>query len=289
MKIHSCGVHTYNSTDRLELGGIHPHHEILFLSTGSYEFEWLGRIRYLVSAPALFLMPSNILHRTRNQSDAHGFWYIGLRDVGTDEFPELNEILMWNELQCSDQSPIMNNKQLMWTLNSIGELLNSESESTYFHELVMCDIRKLIVLVHRWLDNNPTNTSDIFWTNGNISNKTGEELVNIVLDYMEGCFNLPLTLDDLSNKVHLNPSYLIRIFKKITGVTPMQYLTELRMNAAICYLSSADMTIEDIAERTGYSSIHHFSSLFKRRYGISPSHWRNQKMGLHDLRMSSGE
>ena len=54
----------------------------------------------------------------------------------------------------------------------------------------------------------------------------------------------------------------------------MQYLNKLRLSAAISYLVNTEMGVQQIAEATGFNSIHYFSRLFKRKYGSSPQQWR---------------
>ncbi|WP_379211152.1 helix-turn-helix transcriptional regulator [Paenibacillus sp. GCM10012303] len=74
----------------------------------------------------------------------------------------------------------------------------------------------------------------------------------------------------------INPSYLVRAFKNEAGVTPMHYLNKLRLSAAVSYLANTEMGIQQIAESTGFNSLHYFSRLFKQKFGCSPSQWREE-------------
>jgi transcriptional regulator GlxA family with amidase domain len=57
----------------------------------------------------------------------------------------------------------------------------------------------------------------------------------------------------------------------------MQYLSNLRLSAATSFLIHTEMGIQQIAEETGFNSIHYFSRLFKRTYGVSPQQWRAKR------------
>ncbi|MDG0790181.1 AraC family transcriptional regulator [Cohnella ginsengisoli] len=93
---------------------------------------------------------------------------------------------------------------------------------------------------------------------------------------MERSYAEPITLEELSRICSFTPSYIIRLFKEAFGSTPIQYLQELRLNAAICYLETTDLPIQEIAEMTGFSNLHYFSRLFKAKLGDSPSAWRKK-------------
>lgn len=63
-------------------------------------------------------------------------------------------------------------------------------------------------------------------------------------------------------------------FRQVLGRSPIRYLTEWRMHLAQELLSSAQLTVHEIARRVGYQSEEAFSRAFKRERGQSPGHWR---------------
>ena len=69
------------------------------------------------------------------------------------------------------------------------------------------------------------------------------------------------------------------LFKEKTGYTPLQYLTEKRMENAKHLLSSSDLhySISEIAELCGFEDIYYFSRVFKKNVGLSPTQWLKQK------------
>ena len=84
----------------------------------------------------------------------------------------------------------------------------------------------------------------------------------------------PLTLTDIAQKTFLTSSHLSHVFKKATGVSPIQYLISYRLEVAKQYLTTTDKTIEDIALHVGYESTPHFHSVFKKCVGLSPGLYR---------------
>jgi transcriptional regulator GlxA family with amidase domain len=112
--------------------------------------------------------------------------------------------------------------------------------------------------------------------NTHLFGNTTPEKIKELTRYMEVNYYLPTDLEQLANKVHLEKSYLGRAFKQAAGVSPMQYLNRLRLHAAISYLANTKMPVQQIAEATGFNSIHYFSRLFKQKYGCSPLEWRDR-------------
>ncbi len=85
------------------------------------------------------------------------------------------------------------------------------------------------------------------------------------------------TLEEISERVGLNKSYFIRLFKKKMGITPMQYLKRLKLDAARTMLMSTEQPIYSIAEKLNYYSEFHFSKAFKAHAGISPRAFRHTR------------
>jgi len=85
-----------------------------------------------------------------------------------------------------------------------------------------------------------------------------------------------VNVEKLAQKLGIAYSHFRRAFKKHTGFAPWQYVLHQRLSRARRLLSNGDSTLEDIAERLGFSSGFHLSTAFKQAYGISPGHWRRK-------------
>jgi AraC-like DNA-binding protein len=83
-----------------------------------------------------------------------------------------------------------------------------------------------------------------------------------------------ITLDRLSKRFGFNPNYLIKVFSDRTGLTPIQFLQEIRLQKAKEYLEFSALPITEIAEKVGWS-LPYFSTFLKRRVGQSPSQYRS--------------
>jgi AraC-like DNA-binding protein len=84
----------------------------------------------------------------------------------------------------------------------------------------------------------------------------------------------PWTVRDLARAAHMSVSHFHRVLSSTHGVSPMEKVTQLRMNRACILLRSAADTVASIAARVGYENPFAFSVAFKRSVGMSPSEYR---------------
>lgn len=81
------------------------------------------------------------------------------------------------------------------------------------------------------------------------------------------------SLAEISGK---SPEHISRCFKKYLNTTPTGYITDIKLNYAANLLSNTDMKIIDICMECGFFSLSHFYKIFKNKYGISVSQYRNE-------------
>lgn len=92
-----------------------------------------------------------------------------------------------------------------------------------------------------------------------------------LLDYVDTHYNEPLQLRTLSEQFFMNMSYCSELFKKMTGKNFSEYLTTIRMEAAMQMLQTNEYSIGAVAAKSGYSDYYYFCKVFKKYYGISPN------------------
>ena len=82
----------------------------------------------------------------------------------------------------------------------------------------------------------------------------------------------------LSDALHVDKSYLLRTFHERTGLTLLEYHNQIRIEAAQELLMQPEIPVSSIAHRTGFVSASHFSQVFRRHTGQTPSEYRNQHL-----------
>lgn len=103
-----------------------------------------------------------------------------------------------------------------------------------------------------------------------------EEWIALVIEYVDAHYNETLTLKTLALLSHGTPYHLHRTFKKVTNMTPVEYIQQVRIDKAKTLLNSSDQTVAEIGEMVGLSNTPYFITLFKKKTGQTPESYRRQ-------------
>lgn len=113
------------------------------------------------------------------------------------------------------------------------------------------------------------------------------QIVNRVIHYINKNYDKPISAENLVEQFYFASNTIRAIFKRQTGKTIHEYLTETRMERARILLENGSLKIKDIADRIGYDSVSYFCMRFSRNFGISPLNYRKKILCLKE--QESGE
>ena len=99
-------------------------------------------------------------------------------------------------------------------------------------------------------------------------------LAEAIQNYMKSSVSDTPSLSVLCNKFSMSKTNLCRLFKESTGTSPVDYWIYLKITEAKKRIRQGNDNITQISEQLGYSSIHHFSRMFKRVTGLSPTAYK---------------
>lgn len=107
------------------------------------------------------------------------------------------------------------------------------------------------------------------------SSSTGNrKIIDEVKSYIDKNYSQDISLDEVSSKVSLSPSYLSYLFKNASGETYTEYLQKARMKGARRLLRRSDLKVYEIAGMVGYNEYKYFSQQFKKIVGMTPGDYR---------------
>ena len=92
--------------------------------------------------------------------------------------------------------------------------------------------------------------------------------------YIDLHFKEALTLEQLADEGHMNKFYLSHAFKKEYGISPINYMISKRIEESKYLLAETDLSMSQIAQLLGFSSLSYFSQVFRRSQNISPMEYR---------------
>ncbi|QTE22601.1 helix-turn-helix domain-containing protein [Polaribacter cellanae] len=99
------------------------------------------------------------------------------------------------------------------------------------------------------------------------------------ITYMKEHLNEKISLDTLAKDAQLSVSQFCTLFKKKTAISPLNYLTHLKIRKACNLLDFSDLKVNEIAIKVGYQDSFYFSRVFTKTMGNSPRNYRNLKKG----------
>ena len=102
-----------------------------------------------------------------------------------------------------------------------------------------------------------------------------EEIISRSRNFIEKNYRKPIKLQDMARNARLGVSRFSEIFRNETGRSPINYINHLRIDKARSLLTFSVMSISEIADYLGFSSIHYFSRMFKKHTGSSPAEFRH--------------
>ena len=105
----------------------------------------------------------------------------------------------------------------------------------------------------------------------------GNEQIKQVLSFINNHYHENINLDRVAKIAYMNPYYFSVYFKKNTGMNLKEYVTQVKLKKAVEILNQQDIKTYDLAKMLGFTDQRYFSELFRKKYGCTPSRYRQQE------------
>lgn len=106
--------------------------------------------------------------------------------------------------------------------------------------------------------------------------KDKDTLVSTALRLMDEEYGTLQSIEELAVRLGVSFSHFTRCFRQETGIPPIQYLTQLRVQSAMNDLLNTDQNLESISRRNGFSNGNYFAKVFRRKVGLAPGEYRRK-------------
>jgi len=100
--------------------------------------------------------------------------------------------------------------------------------------------------------------------------------LNELCAFLRKHYEKAISLEEMARRMNLSKYHFIRIFSAYTHATPAAYLKEIRLHAACALLMTEECSVQEIAERTGFSDAGSLVRSFRSHFGITPARYRKQ-------------
>lgn len=104
-------------------------------------------------------------------------------------------------------------------------------------------------------------------------NTRAENLVNVSIYYVETHLKEPISIEKIAKENFIGTNTLYKAFKEVANIGPSQFLSQYKLHLVSKCLNETNLSLEEIANRYGYSSASHLSKNYKKLYGMSPRKW----------------
>ena len=203
----------------------------------------------------------NLKYAGKNEIDSIINHYIGILNENSQSFTVIASYLLVDVIMAVSKLI----EELDGKVNEImPEILQHSfvEESIQNEEIFVKNVRNILT---RLLD----------YRDSRIQGRYGDVIIK-AKDYIEKNYASQDTcLSTVADVVHLSPNHFSTIFSQECGITFIEFLTNVRVEAAKKLLKETDMKGSDIAYECGFGDPHYFSFIFKKTTGVSPRAWRN--------------
>jgi AraC-like DNA-binding protein len=165
--------------------------------------------------------------------------------------------------EMNGQSPIVP-FQSQTVINHIKRIIDIYSKPTAFYEDIVAESLIMECITKLIRSTAPRLSADY------------SKAVTDCIDMINSEYTGDLSLEKLSEKIHVSKFHLCRLFKKETGITPNEYITKPRISKAKELLQSTDMSQDEICEKTGICNGSYLCKLFLTSEGITPAAYRKK-------------
>lgn len=218
----------------------------------------VGDKTYEIRPGSVMLIPAGTPFLYELDGDYWDMCWLLLHDCNEYEFIKSLDAGVWS----SDQASLL--------YNSMSLLRDYDYTEGHYHSDIQLRLTEILLFqINQTINQQATQTEQ-------------QKRFHRLLQTVNKQLQLPWTVTELAQQMHLSEPQFFRLCKKETGMTPMKLLTKSRLDYACYLLRYTNYNLEQIADTIGYADSASFAHRFKQQFGISPGRWRNGEAGSKD-------
>lgn len=259
---------TYSETLSNKANHYHDGHQLLYVVKGEADVQVNGEVEHIVDGTLLLFSKFEEHSISVKSKEYKRFSIRVLSDVSVGGGHELLFAVLVNRFPgfCHAIQTGRHASTVEWLFRRLTREYQLNN-APFREEMLDALLHELLITVCRLMPQYP------------LSEKS--ESVQLVLQIQqrfEREYRGDFSLAHLADEYHMSVSYLSHLFKKVAGVSVMEYLAACRMQAAKKYLATTDMPIGEIVSVCGFSDDSNFSRSFKTRTGLTPKEFRKNNL-----------
>ena len=219
-------------------------------------FFFTNGILYTVKTGDLFLIPRDREHYYKaNPDNPYAYYWIHFNGSGFEKFLEL--------IGLSDDNPVIHDLFDANIVSTFEKLVETSKKKTSLNQLAILSLG--YELLYRL-------ASKISLQEKNYSTPQ-EQVCNEITNFIIENYTKNISLDDIATHVAMDKYNMIKLYKSVTGFTPIKFLVSYRIENA-CKLLKQGYPVNEVAFACGFNDLPNFSVRFKKVIGVSPSEFK---------------
>lgn len=259
LTINSCGIYQVFSGNPVvtERPNGRADYQLLYISSGKAKFIFDDEERIIEEGSVILFKPHQAQYYYYEPSQKPTVYWIHFS--GNDVDTVLNHYKL----------PTDENTFYIGICNDLPILFNQiihemKLRDEKYEEMTVIKFREVLLYINRSLINMSLKTQDTV------------TIVNNAKTYFNNNYNQDINIGKYARSNNISANWLIKKFKEITGISPLQYILNLRMTTAKNLLLYSTNNISEIAIKVGYPNAMYFSRLFTKRFGSSPLNYKKE-------------
>ena len=251
LSIFNCGIERC-APSKTWGPGIRDHYLIHLVLSGKGEFEVGGRTWQVSTGDLFFARPSQLIRYTADEQYPWEYSWVGFNGACAHKLAA--------QLPFTDDAPVHHTSDPDGMRAALANIYSSRGLQPQ-DEAAMVGYLYLFIaaLMKETIAGKPHSTS------------SSSQYVLNAIKYIQFNYSHDISIDDVAKSVGVSRSHLYRVFMLNVGKSPIDYLTEYRINEACKLLRAGHLSIAEVAVSVGFFDQFYFSRVFKRAKGVPPS------------------
>lgn len=251
LAIFNCGLQSC-SPNHSWGPGIRDHYLIHFVISGKGSYICGGKTFQLKAGDLFLIKPSQVVYYVADPNDPWEYYWVGFNGTYAQK--------LVSHLPFKDTNPVYTPQEFEEYKNYLYKIYTN-SGNTIKHTTAM--VGYLYLFLSRLVEENTVNTQPQAAAQSNY--------VIDAIKYIQFNYSSDISVDDIAGAVGISRSHLYRVFISNLNQSPIDYLTEYRINEACNLIRNTNLSISEIAVSVGFFDQFYFSRVFKKIKKVPPS------------------
>jgi AraC-like DNA-binding protein len=236
---------------------VRDYHLIHCIASGKGTFYAEGREYALGANQGFIIFPGQVTTYRADEGDPWVYGWMGYEGRGA--------AILTETVGLTRQSPVFHMASGAETVDRIRRVTRAASGVRLFDLALVSELYAMLFEIGKA---RPTPREDV-----------GAQYYRKAVWFLEGNYQLNVRIEDVAAFVGLSRSQLFRVFQKLDGKSPREYLNALRVEEAARLLRTTQLSMEEVAASSGFASVRRLGEMFRASTGATPGAYRRASRG----------